>query len=75
MAEVGGAVSPGAAAALVAPMVLAQRALADGEGTATYNMRYIPVENLGSFQKADQRNEFRTRAEQTIMQVGGGGGV
>ena len=33
--------------------------------------RYIPVNNLGSFQKAGQRKDFRLRAEQTLMQVWG----
>lgn len=31
-------------------------------------MRYLPVENLSSFQRSDQRNAFRIRAEQTILQ-------
>lgn len=60
----------GTASLMTVPLVLTNPASAtDAPSGSKYNVKYLPVDKLGSFQKADQRKEFVDRAEKAILEV------
>lgn len=50
-------------AVIASPLVLVR----SSEAAET---KYLAVDNLGSFQRTDQRTEFRVRAEKALKEVG-----